>query len=140
MVVIDFKPDVDNIRPGDPVQLRRFDVGDALTAHAYKVMVMADLRVEAGRRTGMAYIGDHTGPHQGVQNTVHSGTRYLRQPGANRIVYVVCSRMILPGTNGLEYDTPLRCQGKPQLPAHMLELLHSLWSRIWPHDFTNGIT
>jgi hypothetical protein len=126
VVVIDFKSEVDNIRPWNPVHLWRFDVDDAFAEHAYEVMVLMDLRVETSRRTGMAYFGNHAGLHQSVQNTVHSCTRYLRQPGANVIVDLVCSRMILPGTNGLEYDTPLCGQGKPQLPAHLLELLHSL--------------
>jgi hypothetical protein len=66
VVAIDLKSEFAHVRPGDLVQLRRFDVGDALAVHAHEVMVLVDLRVETSRRTRMAYLGYHAGLHQSV--------------------------------------------------------------------------
>jgi hypothetical protein len=118
-----------DVRPGDPVEALLFEIDNGPAVQTDQVMVLMGLGIESRRRTGVAYPGDQSHLHEGVQNTVYGGAGDAGESRPDPVVDLIGCRMIPVIADGFEYRPTLYGDRKAVLAARPLQLIHSTCAR-----------
>ena len=107
VVVLNLETVATDIGPWQLVESRVFNVYNVPAIQTDKMMVLVQLRVEPGRRAGMAGPGHQAKRNQRSQDAIDSHARKLGQARMDGVKNLVGGRVVPAAQNRFEHGAPL---------------------------------
>lgn len=126
MVVVNLKFARIDIRPRELVQARVFHIHDAPTIQADEVVMLAELGVEARRRTRMTGSGHQAEGNEGAQNAMDRHAGDLGQWAADLAVELLSRRVVAAVQDRFKDGAPLGRDRQAAFAMGGEEAVHSL--------------
>jgi hypothetical protein len=127
VVALDLEFSRVDLGPRDAVKARILDVNDAPAIQTDKMVVLAELGVEAGRRTRVASLGHQAEGNEDPQDAVDRHAGDLGQLAADGAVELLGSRVVGAVQDRLEDGAALRSDRQAAFPMGGEEAVDSLF-------------
>jgi hypothetical protein len=121
-IIRDLKSRAPGIREFDWAELETVEIGDALAAETYQVMVMVRIAVEPGHSLRVVRPADDAELNQRFQHSINRGPGDPRNAASNIFEELIRRGMIFAIEHGLEDNSPLYRLRQVLSAAEFLEL------------------